>query len=120
MRYVTISALLGLVAACALLAPALGARVFNKGREFYRIPGSPGLRVRLTKAGAQYLKQVGVRLLNKEIPNIKGLKAAAKFGQGSVELNNLRVTSFKPAQLSVINFNPPNAVVLGLENMDVG
>lgn len=89
-------------------------------KSWYTQRGAAGLRVRLSEKGANYLRQVGIPIINDEIKNVKGITANSKFGGGSISLTNMHVTKFKPADLSVVNFEPPRSVVVGLENMDIG
>ncbi|CAI4223500.1 unnamed protein product [Auanema sp. JU1783] len=91
--------------------------------EWYRQPGNPGVKIRLTKKGINHLKTVGVKLLNEQIANLRGYSTSFPFSQpgleGFVSLNNVNVLQYNPPQVSVVNFLPPRYIVFGLENMDI-
>uniref|UniRef100_A0A1I8AFI1 BPI2 domain-containing protein n=1 Tax=Steinernema glaseri TaxID=37863 RepID=A0A1I8AFI1_9BILA len=85
--------------------------------------GYPGVKIRLTKKGADHVKDVGVKLLNEEIAGLRGLRVQHALSQpgleGKIEVEDITVLNFKPATYSDINFLPPSFIVLGLENLDI-
>ncbi|CAD6191994.1 unnamed protein product [Caenorhabditis auriculariae] len=93
------------------------------GEQWYRTPGNPGVKIRLTKKGANHLKTVGVKLFNEQISTLQGYALRMPITQaglnGWVTLTDVRVLHYRPPELSVMNFLPPRSIVLGLENMDV-
>ncbi|ULT85988.1 hypothetical protein L3Y34_005991 [Caenorhabditis briggsae] len=99
-------------------------RQVNVQKQWYRYPGNPGVRIRLTKKGANHIKTVGVQIFNDYISQLKGYSTSMPFSQiginGIVNLKNLHVKNYRPPQVSVLNFLPPRHVVLGLENLDIG
>ncbi|XGW26548.1 hypothetical protein V3C99_007282 [Haemonchus contortus] len=91
--------------------------------EWYKTPGNPGVKIRLTKKGINHLKTVGVRLLNEQISTLSGYSTQFAISQpgleGQVFLRDVRVLHYNPPQISVVNFLPPRYMILGLENMDI-
>ncbi len=86
-------------------------------------PGNPGVRLRLTTKGANHVKTIAVKLLNEQIPLLKGINTQHKFSRpgldGVVDLQDIHVVAYRPADISVINFRPPRTIVFGIENMDI-
>ncbi|CAL2042734.1 unnamed protein product [Caenorhabditis brenneri] len=99
-------------------------RQVNVQKQWFRYPGNPGIRMRLTKKGANHIKTVGVQIFNDYISQLKGYSTSMPFSQiginGIVNLKNMHVKNYRSPQVSVLNFLPPSHVVLGLENLDIG
>ncbi|TMS39191.1 hypothetical protein L596_005756 [Steinernema carpocapsae] len=85
--------------------------------------GYPGVKIRLTKKGADHVKDVGVKLLNEQISNLSGFRVQHPFSQpgleGNILVEDITVLNYKPPGYSVINFLPPSFIVFGLENLDI-
>ncbi|CAI5452700.1 unnamed protein product [Caenorhabditis angaria] len=92
-------------------------------KQWFRYPGNPGVKIRLTKKGANHVKSMGVHVFNEYISKLRDYSTSLPFPQiglnGVVNLKKLRVTNYHPPHLSVLNFLPPRHIVLGLENLDV-
>lgn len=112
--------MIGAIAVCLYVVE--GRRVYEPSEQWNRQPGQPGIRLRLTKKGANHVKTVGVKLLNEQIAQLQGINATHKFNQagieGIVDLQNIRVVLYKPPEVTVINFLPPKSIIFGMENMD--
>ena len=121
MHYQSIGVVFGLVAAVCFNI-VHGRRLYEPSEQWNRYEGQPGVKLRLTKKGANHVKSVGVKLLNEQIAQLQGINATHKFSQsgieGTVELQNIRVVLYKPPEVTVINFKPPKSIVFGMENMD--
>ncbi|CAB3398687.1 unnamed protein product [Caenorhabditis bovis] len=98
-------------------------RPINAHKQWFRYPGNAGVKIRLTKKGANHIKTVGVQLFNDYVANLKDYSTDVPFNQigmiGVARLSNLRIKNYHPPQLSVLNFLPTRYIVLGLENLDL-
>ncbi|KAK0399766.1 hypothetical protein QR680_003204 [Steinernema hermaphroditum] len=83
----------------------------------------PGVKIRLTKKGADHVKDVGVKLLNEEISSLRGFRVQHAITQpgleGNIVVEDITVLNYKPPSFSAINFLPPSYIVFGLENLDI-
>ena len=120
MLHQSIGVVFGLVAVCFEAVHCR--RLYEPSEQWNRYEGQPGVKLRLTKKGANHVKSVGVKLLNEQISQLQGINATHQFSQsgieGTVELQNIRVVLYKPPEVTVINFKPPKSIVFGMENMD--
>lgn len=116
----SIGVLIGVIAVCLDFVDSR--RLYEPSEQWNRQEGQPGVRLRLTKKGANHVKTVGVKLLNEQIAQLQGINATHKFSQsgleGTVDLQNIRVVLYKPPEVTVINFKAPKSIVFGMENMD--
>ncbi|CAI2354664.1 unnamed protein product [Caenorhabditis sp. 36 PRJEB53466] len=99
-------------------------RQLNVQKQWFRYPGNPGVRIRLTKKGANHIKTVGVQIFNDYISQLKDYTTSMPFSQiginGIVNLQKMHVKNYRAPEVSVLNFLPPRHVILGLENLDIG
>ncbi|VDN52697.1 unnamed protein product [Dracunculus medinensis] len=83
----------------------------------------PGVKIRLTKWGAEEVKNVGVKVLGEEISQLKGFRFLHSFAErgivGRVLLYDVMVLHYSPPQFDSLNFYPPSYVILQLERMDI-
>uniref|UniRef100_A0A914WDW2 Uncharacterized protein n=1 Tax=Plectus sambesii TaxID=2011161 RepID=A0A914WDW2_9BILA len=116
----SIGIVIGVIVVCLDVAHCR--RLYEPSEEWNRQHGQPGVKLRLTKKGANHVKTVGVKLLNEQIAQLHGINTTQKFTQsgieGTVDLQNIRVVLYKPPEVTVINFRPPKSIIFGMENMD--
>ncbi|CAG9538149.1 unnamed protein product [Cercopithifilaria johnstoni] len=106
-----------------LLLIAEGRIVFEKPAKWNNAPGWPAVKFRLTKRGAEYIKLVGVKILNEEIPRLSGFKALHSFFEhgvtGVVQLYNINVLRYSPPQYTSLEFVSPSFVIFQMDRMDI-
>ncbi|VDM41709.1 unnamed protein product [Toxocara canis] len=106
-----------------LLDVTNGRILFKEPRKWNRHPGWPGVKIRLTRKGAEHVKNVGVKILNEEIPLLRGFSAEHSFSQpgieGKVILSEVQVLHYSPPQFTSLNFMPPSYLLLQLQGIDI-
>lgn len=97
--------------------------IFQQSAKWNNAPGWPGVKIRLTRRGAEHVKFVGVKILNEEIPRLSGFQTQHSFSEqgitGSVQLSDVHVLHYSPPQYTSLEFVPPSYVTLELGRMDV-
>uniref|UniRef100_A0A0K0CWF4 BPI2 domain-containing protein n=1 Tax=Angiostrongylus cantonensis TaxID=6313 RepID=A0A0K0CWF4_ANGCA len=96
----------------AVVAETLS-RQFDQHPDWNQVPGSAGVKIRLTKKGINHVKTVGVRLLNEQITQLSGYSTQFPISQPGAE------GFVTLSDVSVVNFLPPHFIVFGLEDMDI-
>uniref|UniRef100_A0A0M3IIC1 BPI2 domain-containing protein n=1 Tax=Ascaris lumbricoides TaxID=6252 RepID=A0A0M3IIC1_ASCLU len=90
---------------------------------FIDAEGWPGVKIRLTRKGAEHVKNVGVKILNEEIPRLKGFNAEHSFSQpgieGKVLLSEVQVLRYLPPRFTSLSFLPPSYILLQLDGIDI-
>lgn len=85
--------------------------------------GYPGVRLRLTKKGAEHLKDVAVKLLNEQLASLSGFHVSSPFSaaglSGTIQLNQIRTLRYTPPTGAHISFHPNTFMVLSIENVGV-
>uniref|UniRef100_A0A914CDS3 Lipid-binding serum glycoprotein C-terminal domain-containing protein n=2 Tax=Acrobeloides nanus TaxID=290746 RepID=A0A914CDS3_9BILA len=85
--------------------------------------GSPGVRLRLTKKGAEHLKTVAVKLLNEQLASLNGFRVKSPFSatglEGFIEVDQIRTLRYLPPQGAHISFHPNTYMVLSIENAGI-
>ncbi|VDM07810.1 unnamed protein product [Wuchereria bancrofti] len=97
--------------------------VFEKPSKWNNAPGWPAVKVRLTKSGAEHIKQIGVKILNEEISQLSGFQTMHSFSEhgvtGRVQLYNVNVLRYSPPQYTSLEFVSPSYVVFQMDRMDI-
>ncbi|KAE9553522.1 hypothetical protein FO519_003271 [Halicephalobus sp. NKZ332] len=82
--------------------------------------GNPGIRLRLTRKGAEHLKDVAVKLLNEQLSQLNGFRLQYPFSgagiDGVIYVNDIRTLRYKSPEAAHIRFQAPNYVILGFQN----
>ncbi|VDK30096.1 unnamed protein product [Gongylonema pulchrum] len=85
--------------------------------------GWPGVKIRLTRRGAEHIKSVGIKILNEEIPRLSGFKMQHSFSErgvtGDVQLSDIRVLRYSPPQYTSLEFVPPAYLILQTSGIDI-
>ncbi|KAI1715687.1 bactericidal permeability-increasing protein [Ditylenchus destructor] len=85
--------------------------------------GHPGLRLRLTRKGAEHVKNVGVKLLNEQLATLRGFSVSHPFSQpglqGTIHVNDIQTLAYQPPVASHISFVAPSYMVLALEGIGI-
>uniref|UniRef100_A0A915CW00 Lipid-binding serum glycoprotein N-terminal domain-containing protein n=1 Tax=Ditylenchus dipsaci TaxID=166011 RepID=A0A915CW00_9BILA len=83
----------------------------------------PGLKLRLTRKGAEHLKAVGVKLLNEQLANLNGFHVQHPFSQGGLQghihVNDIQTLGYQPPQASYIAFAAPSFIIFSVEEMAI-
>lgn len=87
------------------------------------VVGQPGIKVRLTRKGAEHLKTIGVQLLNEQLSTLSGVRANHAFESagisGQIHLTDVRTLTYQPPTASHIAFNAPSFITMSLENLAI-
>uniref|UniRef100_A0AC34Q3I8 Uncharacterized protein n=1 Tax=Panagrolaimus sp. JU765 TaxID=591449 RepID=A0AC34Q3I8_9BILA len=82
--------------------------------------GYPGVRLRLTRKGAEHVKDVAVKLLNEQLAQLNGFHLQYPFSrpglEGIIYVNEIRTLQYQPPQAAHIRFQEPTYLILGFEN----
>lgn len=82
--------------------------------------GNPGVKARITQKGLNYLNDVVKYQMSVLIPRLRIDDMTFNQGlAGSATLTNARVTNYKAPDVQTMNFQPPNQVILVMQNMGV-
>lgn len=81
------------------------------------------MKLRLTRKGAEHVKEVGVKLLNERLARLEGFHVQHAFSQpgleGYIYVNDIRTLNFQPPLGSHINFAAPSFIVFSIENTSI-
>ena len=72
---------------------------------------NPGFKVAVTKAGLDYVKELSVRLLSRELPRIPmppELKRDLEGGRGSIRIVTPKIADFRPPKYYDLELTAPN------------
>lgn len=83
--------------------------------------GNPGVKLRLTRKGAEHVKDVGVKLLNEQLARLNGFKVQHPFSQpgglsGHIYVSEIQTLAYQPPQASHISFQAPSYIIFSIEN----
>ena len=83
--------------------------------------GNPGLKLRLTQKGAEYLKNVGVKLLNEQLSSLRGFYFHQQIMQpglppGQVYISDIRTLGYRPPTFANLNFVVPSYLVFDIRD----
>ncbi|KAI6181005.1 LBP / BPI / CETP family protein [Aphelenchoides besseyi] len=85
--------------------------------------GNPGVKLRLTRKGADHVKEVGVKLLSEQLANLQGFRVQHFFQQpglsGWIYVNDIRTLGYQPPSHSKIEFAAPSFITFAIENMAI-
>ncbi|KAI6175334.1 LBP / BPI / CETP family protein [Aphelenchoides bicaudatus] len=85
--------------------------------------GNPGIKLRITRKGAEHVKEVGVRLLSEQLAQLQGFRVQHAFQQpglsGNIYVSDIRTLGYQPPQFSRIAFAEPSYITFGIENMAI-
>ncbi|KAI6218366.1 LBP / BPI / CETP family protein [Aphelenchoides fujianensis] len=88
--------------------------------NWYPHAGNPGVKLRLTRKGAEHVKEVGVKLLNEQLAQLQGFKVQHAFQQpglsGWIYVNDIRTLGYQPPERSRIEFASPSFITFAIEN----
>lgn len=94
--------------------------------------GYPGIKLRLTRKGAEHVKDVGVKLLNEQLANLSGFRVQRNmcsrslyfdyldaFEQpgltGHIYVNGIKTLRYQPPSASRIEFSSPSFITFAIE-----
>jgi hypothetical protein len=82
---------------------------------------SPNVKMKLSIGGMNHVRRAALNVINDVIPNLSGFKATVKRADGaSITIEKGRVSSYVAPKFSQLIPKPPNQLVLGIEQFDVG
>jgi hypothetical protein len=92
----------------------------TKTPKFSKYLGDPGVKLRLTRKGAEHVKEVGVKLLNEQLAQLQGFKVQHAFQQpglsGNLYVSDIRTLGYQPPSISRIAFSAPSFITFAIEN----
>uniref|UniRef100_A0A158Q6S6 BPI1 domain-containing protein n=1 Tax=Elaeophora elaphi TaxID=1147741 RepID=A0A158Q6S6_9BILA len=104
-----------------LLARPLVATDFNTALVHgYR--GGPGIKIRINRRAFQYASTLVAQILNREIVRMQLPDINEKLEEffGEITVCNIFVSNYRPPDCLLIYPEPPNLIVLSLQDMDIG
>uniref|UniRef100_A0A7E4ZUG4 BPI2 domain-containing protein n=1 Tax=Panagrellus redivivus TaxID=6233 RepID=A0A7E4ZUG4_PANRE len=82
--------------------------------------GNPGVKLRLTRKGAEHVKDVGVKLLNEQLAQLRGFRVRHPFSQpgfsGTITVSDIRTLRYTPPTAAYLRFQEPSYLILAIEN----
>lgn len=82
--------------------------------------GNPGVKLRLTRKGADHVREVGVKLLNEQLAQLQGFRVQHAFQQpglsGNIYVSDIRTLGYQPPQASRIAFAHPSFITFAIDN----
>uniref|UniRef100_A0AC35FU32 Lipid-binding serum glycoprotein C-terminal domain-containing protein n=1 Tax=Panagrolaimus sp. PS1159 TaxID=55785 RepID=A0AC35FU32_9BILA len=82
--------------------------------------GFPGVKLRLTRKGADYIKNVGVHLLNEQLAQLNGFHVTHPISrpglEGTISVTDIRTLRYQAPQAAHIQFSAPSYLILSIEN----
>ncbi|KAL3077551.1 hypothetical protein niasHS_012257 [Heterodera schachtii] len=82
--------------------------------------GNPGIKLRLSRKGAEHVKNVAVKLLNEQLANLRGFRAQHAISEGGIRgnifLSDVQTLAYRPPSFSNLQFVPPNSIIFGIQD----
>ncbi|KAI3411945.1 hypothetical protein GPALN_002001 [Globodera pallida] len=104
-----------------LLLQAVQARISTQPNNHWnRNFGNPGIKLRLSRKGAEHVKNVAVKLLNEQLATLRGFRAQHAINEGGIRgniyLSDVQTLAYRPPSFSNLQFVAPHSIIFGMQD----